>query len=289
MASFKSQLIWQLLHWTNYKKWWPEQPVEIEVGRRKNRIAPPSSFKNHFEIKSESIQNGYLYHLSSKNFENSNHVIYIHGGAYIRGPLIQHWKFIERLINECKVSVSILIYPKTPEHHFKQVYDFLINGVNIISERYKPSNTIWMGDSSGASLVMGLMQISAVRPKQLMLLFPWLDIALDNPSIDIWVSKDPILSRPALKQIGEWFSNGEKLNHPLLSPKNAAIEGWPSINIICGTYDILYPDIKEFHALHVAKGNDVSLYSFDKMIHGFTHISMPEAKKAMHIIKKIIG
>ena len=113
-------------------------------------------------------------------------------------------------------------------------------------------------------------------------------LAIDA-AIDALESKDPILSKSSLRQIGEWFSNGVKLNHPLLSPKNASIEGWPPLHIICGTYDILYPDIKDFYTQQRAVGNNVYLYSFEKMIHGFTHISLPEAKRAMLIIKKLIG
>lgn len=288
MSSLKSEIIWLILKWTHYKKWWPFTPMQVKEGRKKNRIFPPTFLKKHFDIQTISIENGYLYHIESKNHTNSTHIVYIHGGAFIRGPLIQHWSFIKHLIHECNVSVSLLIYPKTPEHHYKQVYDFLSSCLHAISKNYKLEDTIWMGDSSGASLVMGLMQISPVQPKQLILLFPWLDITLRNPAIDSLEDKDPILSRSALIQIGEWFSNGEKLNHPLLSPKYASIKGWPPINIISGTYDILYPDIKEFHAQQVAMGNDVNLYRFEKMIHGFTHISIPEAKKAMLIIKKLI-
>lgn len=289
MASFKSTFIWYLLKWTGYKKWWPMQVTDVQAARSKNKLVPPAFITKKFNCESVPVQGGLLYHISNRNHSSANHVLYIHGGAYIRGPLIQHWQYIQRLITHCEVSVSLVIYPKTPEHHFRQVYDFIQRCNELIIKHYSTKNISWMGDSSGAALVMGLAQLAQNKPKQLILLFPWLDITLQNPKIEALEIKDPILSSASLIKIGGWFSNDEDKRYPLLSPLYANLSGWPSVHIIAGTYDIFYPDIVAFHANQTEKENAVHLYPFEKMIHGFTHINIPEASQAMNIMKNLLG
>lgn len=265
------------------------QIADVQAGRNKNRLTPPGFIGRELYCERIPIDGGLLYHISHKNNTSSNHVMYVHGGAYIRGPLIQHWKYIANLVKRCGVSVSLVIYPKTPEYHFRQVYDFVIQCNEIVSKRYSANDITWMGDSSGAALVMGLAQLTKFKPRQLILLFPWMDISLENPQIQELEIKDPILNSASLKQIGDWFSNGENKQQPLLSPQYASLAGWPAVHIIAGTYDIFYPDIAAFHANQTVEGNAVQLYSFEKMIHGFTHVNIPEARQAIDIIKKLLG
>lgn len=265
------------------------QASDVQSGRSKNKLTPPSFITKKFNCESVPVQDGLLYHISNKNHASAKHVMYIHGGAYIRGPLVQHWQYIQRLVRECNVSVSLVIYPKTPEHNFRQVYDFVQHCNDIIANRYHSKSISWMGDSSGAALVMGLAQLSQIKPMQMILLFPWLDITLQHPQIPELEKKDPILISTSLKKIGEWFSNEEDKQQPLLSPQNASLTAWPQVHIISGTYDIFYPDIAAFHANKKAQGHDVQLYTFEKMIHGFTHINIPEARQAMDIVKQLLG
>ena len=95
---------------------------------------------------------------------------------------------------------------------------------------------------------------------------------------------EPMLDKEALQKIALWYAANEPLKNPLLSPLYADIAGLAPITIITGTYDILWTDMRKFYNNAKEKKLSVEFIEFDKMIHGFTHTSLPEAKQAMNIV-----
>lgn len=45
-------------------------------------------------------------------------VIYLPGGAFVRQPSVQHFKFADRLCRATVAEIIICIYPKAPEHTY---------------------------------------------------------------------------------------------------------------------------------------------------------------------------
>lgn len=218
---------------------------------------------------------------------------YIHGGGYLRGPMLQHWKYINNLIKETGATVSLIIYPKTPEHNFKDAYNCISLAYDEVLKTCSANDIIVMGDSAGGALALGLAQLlrnnAKQQPHQLILFFPWLDLSLRDPDIKKFEDVDPMLDRDALQRLGVWYANNEDPKNPLLSPLYAELTGIPPITIITGTYDILWTDIWKFWDKAKEKNFAVDYYKFDKMIHGFTHINIPEAKQAMDIVIKKVS
>ena len=288
MASFKSKILYRLLMITRYKKWWPKNESNIAIARRIDRQRPPNYFYIRYKIEEKDVGKGKMFSILPHETNSNKHILYLPGGGYVRGPLKQHWTYLHKLIGKTGVAATMLEYPKTPEHTYTDVYDAAWGAYSEVLKNYKAADIIVMGDSAGGALALGLAQMlrekGMLQPEQLILLFPWMDASLTDPDIKKFEAVEPMLDREALQKIATWYAGGEDLNNPLISPLYADLHGIAPISIIAGSYDILWTDIWKFWDKAESKQLPVELFIFVKMIHGFTHTSIPEAKKAMDIV-----
>lgn len=294
MPSIQSKFIYHMFRLTAYKKWWPKNEASIYIGRKVDRRKPPSFITSRYSVNEIRAGGGSMFTIIPRTSSADKHIFYIPGGGYVRGPLIQHWKYLHRLMEQTGAETTLLIYPKTPEHNYKEIYDCAWHAYNEIINGAGGKEIFIMGDSAGGGLALGLAQMLRERqmpqPKQMILLFPWLDISLKDPDIKKFEYAEPMLDKEAMQKIGTWYAAGEDLKNPLLSPLYADLTGLAPITIIAGSYDILWTDIWKFWNNANSKKHPVEMINFDKMIHGFTHAPIPEAKQAMDIVaKKIMG
>ena len=79
-----------------------------------------------------------------------------------------------------------------------------------------------MGDSAGGGLSLALSMYFAQKdlpvPEKLILLSPWVDLNMDNPEIEKYIKKDPMLKLDELKIDARYWANGTDLNDYRLSP-----------------------------------------------------------------------
>lgn len=275
-----------------YKKWWPKNEASIYIGRKVDRQTPPSFIRSRLQVSELKTGGGTLFTLSNNTSSNNKHIFYIPGGGYVRGPLMQHWRYLQKLIEQTGATASLLVYPKTPEHNYKEVYDCVWQSYNEVLKNNAGSEIFLMGDSAGGALVLGLAQMlrdkQMLQSKRMILLFPWMDASLKDPDIKKFEEVEPMLDREALQKIGTWYAAGEDMKNPLLSPLYADLTDLAPVTIIAGMYDILWTDIWKFWDNAVNKKFPVEMINFDKMIHGFTHAPIPEAEQAMNIVVKKI-
>lgn len=288
MASFKSKILYRLLMITRYKKWWPKNESNIAIARRIDRQRPPNYFYIRYKIEEKDVGKGKMFSILPHETNSNKHILYLPGGGYVRGPLKQHWTYLHKLIGITGVAATMLEYPKTPEHNYTDAYNAVWYAYTEIVKTNIATDIIFMGDSAGGALALGLAQMlrqkEMPQPEQLILLFPWMDASLTDPDIKKFEEVEPMLDREALQKIAGWYAAGEDMKNPLLSPLYADLGSIAPITIIAGTYDILWTDIWRFWDRAKTKKHAVELINFDKMIHGFTHTSIPEAKKAMDIV-----
>ena len=292
MPSLKSKLLYQMFRLSAYKKWWPKNEASIYIGRKVDRQTPPSFIRSRLQVSELKTGGGTLFTLSNNTSSNNKHIFYIPGGGYVRGPLMQHWRYLQKLIEQTGATASLLVYPKTPEHNYKEVYDCVWQSYNEVLKNNAGSEIFLMGDSAGGALVLGLAQMlrdkQMLQSKRMILLFPWMDASLKDPDIKKFEEVEPMLDREALQKIGTWYAAGEDMKNPLLSPLYADLTDLAPVTIIAGMYDILWTDIWKFWDNAVNKKFPVEMINFDKMIHGFTHAPIPEAEQAMNIVVKKI-
>ena len=196
---------------------------------------PPRSMFACFDIEQKEAYGRRVYTLRPKKDGGSRHVFYLHGGAYALGFNRLHWAFVANLIRETGCTIIAPDYPLAPEctyvDSFRMVEPLYIDLV----ARVGGENVVLMGDSAGAGFALALAQkmkhegVDAAG--RIILLSPWLDIALENHAIAEVEAKDPILGVGALRRAGRCYAGGGSLSSYLVSPIYGDLHGLGEISL----------------------------------------------------------
>ena len=95
-------------------------------------------------------------------------------------------------------------------------------------------------------LQLRLRQNGAPQPALTVLLCPWLDLTLTNPSISANADLDTVLDASLMRLYTEVYLNGTAPTHPLASPAHADLEGIGTLFIVAAEYDLLLDDAIRF-------------------------------------------
>lgn len=224
----------------------------------------------------------------SKN--DSIGVIYLHGAGYVRQPRPQHWKFVSKLAKKTGATVLFPIYPKAPNHNYKESYQKLTK--LYLNVRAHFEKVVLMGDSSGGGLALGLsedfLKNGISQPDELILLSPWVDITFENSQILEYEKVDPIVCVSNDIICGKSWAAGADPKNYKLSPIYGNVVGLKSVTLFVGTREALYPDVKILE--EILKDSKVKVKTFigKGLNHVFPIFPIPEAKRAMNNIAQII-
>lgn len=219
-------------------------------------------------------------------------VFYIHGGGYVHQPTIYHWRFIKKLIEQADCKVVFPIYPKAPVHQFEESYDLLIELYQSILRDFPDHKIIFMGDSAGGGLAMGLaMELAKVGislPESYVLSSPWVDVTMTNPEAKRYAKADPILSIPQLRVWGQMWAGDTDLTDPRISPLYGDLGIFKNILLFTGTREVFYPDEVLLAEKLKKSGGNVKLQIGWGMNHEFPTLPIPEANQAIITIAQFI-
>lgn len=219
-------------------------------------------------------------------------MIYLHGGAYVSGPNIFHWKMISKLVEESGFTAYVPLYSLAPEHSYKQGVENVFETYRHLRSNHPETEITLIGDSAGGglalSVVMQLRDMKEQQPEKLVLLSPWLDLTLSNPLIEKIAKKDSLLAPKGLKQAASlWCSAQFKEDDPCLSPIYGDFTGIPDTLVLIGTHEIFYPDTFKMKTKAEEAGVSVSYEEVPGMFHAWmTHV--PYVKEANVAIEKVI-
>lgn len=164
-------------------------------------------------------------------------------------------------------------------------------------------HTSSLNDSSGGNLALILTfaahDAKLPLPHQLLLIAPYVDLALDNPDIPRYLPNDPTLKPPRLRSDSlRWIRGSdnpapatkEELRQVKISPVYAdysilAAAGTAMV-ISTGTYDILHPDIMVMVGKAEKAGVRTTLIEAMGQIHGFQLLIglLPEADQVTELM-----
>jgi monoterpene epsilon-lactone hydrolase len=202
------------------------------------------------------------------------HMLYLHGGCYVEefAPAL-YWPFLANLSVLLRRTVTVPMYPLAPEHTYREVYPFLLGVYRRILQDHDPKSIVFMGDSAGGGLALGLCHASREadlpQPSDAVLLSPWLHAGLPDPAVPAVAKIDPILNLDFMHRAASYYAGGDPLDHPLISPATGPLFELPRITVMTGTHDMLNPDARAFHRRARAEGIDIGWYELDGGIHGW--------------------
>lgn len=269
--------------------------LELQAGRfiNKHPAFIRRKFKKEFSISIDQIGKRKIFTWAPKTGKTGKVVFYLHGGAYVHNILLVHWNMIAELIRQTKATFIIPDYPLAPESNYTEAYE-MIEAVYDDLTASPIEELIFMGDSAGGGLALGLAQKLRIDgrklPDQLILLSPWLDITMTDPKSREVQGSDILLKISGLVQAGLVWAGGEDPWHPMISPLNGSFEDLPPISFFSSTNDILIADAHRLMEILESKNIPFNYYEYPGMFHGWMAIvNMPEAKHALGQIADLIN
>lgn len=213
---------------------------------------------------------------NEQNNPNQQVIFYLHGGSYFKQPGDHYFKYLNEWSDQLQAKIIMPIYPKAPAYTFKDSADKLLEMYKeMLNQVNDPAQIMFIGDSAGAGLLMGLADYIAEhhldQPKEIMLISPWLDISTNNPRIKEFQKVDPSLRQWQLQEYGVIWADGEEnVKNPLVSPLYShQLQNLGKLTIIIGTHELFYPDSELLHEKLSELNVSHNFIVGDKLTHDF--------------------
>ena len=177
-------------------------------------------------------------------------VVYLHGGAYVFGPVRSQWAWVAELHRRTSLAAAVVRYRMPPRAPHPAALRDVVTAVAAMSVSKELVDGHWVlaGDSAGGGLA--LAAVRALRseghpcPSGLLLTAPCVDLEMANPALELSERSDPFLHRTWLVWAGRLYAAGTPLEDPALSPINDTLVGLPPVHLDVGTRDLFLPDIR---------------------------------------------
>ena len=256
---------------------------------------PPISTIIQYNVKEEIFNNRKVFIITSKAGKKSDKcILYLHGGAYVMEATYKHWQFLEEIVDRTGMTLILPDYPLTPKNTYKEVFNMIEPLYKEIIEKIGNDKLIFMGDSAGGGMALGLLQKigeeNGKMPHRTILLSPWLDVRMLNPEIDEKEKVDPVLLKEALKAAGKHYAGTDGMENYLVNPILGPVDKLENITIYTGTYDMLNPDVHKFMEIAKNASIDIDLRETEKAIHiWMTHIENKNVYAARETFEDIVN
>lgn len=216
-------------------------------------------------------------------------ILFLHGGGFQIGSLNSHRSLVSRLAHATRVPVTAAAYRLAPEHRYPAAIDDCLAAYRALVED-TASRIVIAGDSAGGYLTLDLALKARdqrlPQPAGLVLISPWLDLALRGDSytsraeVDIF-SKGPQLRAMARTYLGRDIDPA----NPAVCPLDAPLAGLPPIHIEAGDADITCDDSVTLQSRVTAAGGACTLHLWPGMFHHFqVFADLPEAGLSLEAI-----
>jgi acetyl esterase/lipase len=220
-------------------------------------------------------------------------LLYFHGGGFIMGSINDHRLFtvmLGRVLNMRVLSVEYRLSPEYP--HPAPLEDSTSAYMWLLNEGFEPKNIILAGDSAGGNLTLAtlikLRDDGITLPAGAVCFSPHTDNSGTSETFFKNAETDPFLGDIGEFWWGEARLEGVDPNDPYASPLLADLKGLPPLLIQASTNEMLYDHSTRFAKKAKAAGVDVTLETWDDMIHVFQAFPFPESKEAISNVQKFV-
>lgn len=291
MASIESKLFYLLLRLINKKKFLDMQFAFGKFDFNNSRL-PPKRTEKVCNVSTYTANGRNVFVLSPKSGKATQHILYLHGGAYVQNFVKQHWKFLSNLVASTDSVITAPDYPLAPKHTFIDAFQMVITVYREMAPNVGSHNIVIMGDSAGGGFSLSLCQRlkdeNLPQPRRIILLSPWLDLTLSNPDVRSIDSRDPFLGISGLRKAARAYAGGYDLNDYRLSPINGSLEGLAPISIFIGSNDILVADARKLRMIAKQRGIEIDYHEYSGMVHVWMLLYFPESRHAQEKIEQLI-
>jgi len=239
-----------------------------------------------------------IYNNSSE--KNQRVIIYYHGGGFVLYGIYSHDSVCRRL---CKMNNCVVVsvdYRLAPEYTFPAAHEDAFTAIkwvqqNIESYGGDANNLVLAGDSAGGNLAACMAhkcKKESIPLKAQILVYPWIDGKLNNPSIDR-NGYGYLLEKPTMFWFQQQYTPCKADQCvPEISPKyETDFTGLAPSFTITAQLDPLIDDGFMYYTQLKNAGNHARYQEYADLFHGFfsTPGVSPTAMKAYYDIKEFLS
>lgn len=164
--------------------------------------------------------------------DHSKVLLYLHGGGYSVGSCKTHRSMVGAIAKAAGFCALIPEYRLAPEHPFPAALDDALMAYKWLLETgHEPSDIVLGGDSAGGGLSLALMlelrDLGLPLPAGAILLAPWVDLSVSQPSVARLIDKSPTLYLREMRIWARNYAGDFPLDFPKVSPIHADLTGLP--------------------------------------------------------------
>jgi epsilon-lactone hydrolase len=262
------------------------------VDRQAITGAPPPRLTRRYAINRVSVLGSHCYTLAPRSSPGQQHVLYLHGGAYVTEMARAHWEFLAALVDSTHCVVHVPIFPLAPEHTHRETMAMVTEVYRGLSGSIASENLVLMGDSSGGGLALLLAQrlptLSLPQPRDIVLISPWLDLTGAHAKAAVRNIDDPWLAIPGMEEAARWWAGGCDPAEPQVSPLYGALAGLGRLTVLIGTRDLLVAECRDLHSRALSEGIELRWIEAPGMIHVWPLLPLRQGEVARAAIAAIV-
>jgi acetyl esterase/lipase len=257
---------------------------DVLARQRKDDPTPPRRIARALDVRRTESDGLPVFELRVPGTSPVRTVLYLHGGGFVSGLDPNHWRYAARLARRLGVRVVLPDYPLTPTHTWTDSLPRLVALFERLAVE-SAQGVVLMGDSAGGGLAVGVAQLVARRPgpqpTHLVAFAPWVDLTGRTPGTEEAAATDPWLTLSKLRLYGTWWGAGDPPADQA-SPLAGDLSGLPPTLLMCGTRDLLLPQVRLLAERARAAGSPVTYVEQPGLIHVYPLLPIPEARRAWH-------
>ena len=257
------------------------------------RYAPPKGLERQATVSLRQVRGWPVYDLSPRTAAPARHVLYLHGGAYVNEIVIWHWLLLAHLVKRAPVRCVVPIYPlgaaAGPARTVATATDLAADLIAEVGADW----VVLMGDSAGGGMALAAAQglrDRGLTAGRVLLISPWLDLAVDGPEQRAIEPRDAMLAIPGMLEAARAYAGELPFDDPRVSPIHGDLRGLPPIATFTGTEDLLNPDSHRLHEACTRAGVPCELVEAPGMPHDWPLLPTPEGRAARkRIVELLVG
>lgn len=217
--------------------------------------------------------------------------LFFHGGGYYRGSVASSRAPAARIAGAAGTRCLSVEYRLAPEHPFPAAVEDALTAYRwLLAQGLAPGDIVVGGISAGGGLTLSLLLTArdhgVPMPAAAVLLSAWTDLTQSSETFVTHAAADPMISKPYLDRMANYYLGSTNPEHPLASPLYAQLADLPPLLVQVGTAETLLDDSRRLADKAEAFGVDVTLEIWDDMFHGW-HGSAPDLPEAQRAIDAI--
>lgn len=284
VASWQMRAVAVYVRLTRKKRYATEEAGLAFLHSAKGPSTPPRDVLAACEVSTHQVQGRDVHVVRRRGVApptGKGVVVYLHGGAYTNEIIEQQWALVAHLARQTGCDVHVPIYGLAPHHT-------AVEGLALVAEVVggivaEGRSCVLAGDSAGAGMALAAAQQAGPQVREriagLLLIAPWLDLAMTNPEVEAIEPTDPWLTRAGLHPIARSWAGDLAVEDPRASPLNGELADLPPTEVWVGTRDITLPDCREL-GRRMPHDAPFALHVEDGAIHDYPLLPAPEGKRA---------